>query len=140
AFLGVSVGVVAGRGSSRVFAGAIVLVLACAALASRISIDTSLKREFSRRDPVSVDDTAVNASFAGTSTLVLLVEGQEEGALEDPAIIRAIYDLERRMEAEPGVGRATSYVDFLHTIHIAMTADQADAGPVPAAKDLAAQY
>jgi predicted RND superfamily exporter protein len=140
AFLGFSARAASGSGASLVFAGTIVLVLACAALASRLTIDMSLKREFSRRDTVRVDDAEINDRFAGTNTLVLLVEGEEEGALEDPAIIRPIYDLEREMERDPGVGKATSYVDFLHTIHVAMTADQADAGPVPAAKDLAAQY
>src|SRR2546426_2165501 len=70
-FLRFSARAAAGRGSNRVFAGAIVLVLACAALASRLTIDMSLKREFSPRDIVRVDDAAINDRFAGTNTLGL---------------------------------------------------------------------
>ena len=140
AFLAFSARAAAGTGARWIFAVAILIVLACAGLASRLQVDMSLKREFSTRDRVRVDDAAINEHFAGTNTLILLVEGEEDGALEDPAIIRAIWDLERRLEQEPGVGKALSYVDTLHTIHAAMTADDPDAGPLPAAKDLAAQY
>ncbi len=140
AFLAFSARAAAGRGTTWVFVGAIALVLACAALATRLTVDMSLKREFSASDTVRVDDAAINARFAGTNTLILLVEGKEDGALEKPEIIRAIWDFERRMEQESGVGKALSYVDTLHTIHAAMTADEANPGPVPAAQDLAAQY
>lgn len=139
-FLTFSARAASGRGATWVFVGAILIVVACAALASRLNIDMSLKREFSNSDPVRVDDAAINARFAGTNTLILLVEGAEEGALEKPAIIDAIWNFERRMEQEAGVGKALSYVDTLHVLHAAMTADQKDAGPVPAAQDLAAQY
>jgi predicted RND superfamily exporter protein len=44
------------------------------------------------------------------------------------------------MEQQPGVGKALSYVDTLHTIHAAMAADQKNPGLLPRAQDLAAQY
>src|SRR5438046_10270158 len=106
-----------------VFGGAAVLVLLCIALATRITVDTSYKREFGAREPVRVEDAKINARFAGTNTLVLLVEGDGEGTLEEPTIMRAIYALERRLEGEPGVGKAYSYVDFVRQMHIAITGD-----------------
>jgi predicted RND superfamily exporter protein len=116
------------------------LVVASGWLATRIDVDTSMKREFSPRDPVRVGDAQVNASFAGTNTLILLVEGTSEGSLEEPAVMRAISGIERRLEAEPGVGKAVSYVDFLAKMHREMTADRPDGSELPSTKALAAQY
>src|SRR5438445_136144 len=123
-----------------VAAGPAVLIAACAVFASRIQIDMSTKREFSAREPVRRDDAAINAHFAGTNTLIALVEGTGEGSLEEPAIMRAIYRLERNLESEPGVGKAVSYVDFVRKMHLAMNADRPDAGELPATRALTAQY
>jgi predicted RND superfamily exporter protein len=125
---------------SWVFAGAALLVVACVGLATRIEVDTSHKRQFSPTEPIRVDDASINAHFAGTNTLILLVEGQGEGALQEPTIMRAIDRLERRLEAEPGVGKALSYVDFIRKMHHEMNADRPDAGDLPATRALTAQY
>src|SRR5437773_1965650 len=100
----------------------------------------STKREFSAREPVRQDDASINAHFAGTNTLIALVEGTREGSLEEPGVMRAIYRLERNLEAEPGVGKAVSYVDFVRKMHLAMNADRSDAGELPATRALTAQY
>jgi len=140
ALLRASARAASGRGKRQVFAGAALLIAACAVFASRIQIDMSTKREFSTREPVRRDDAAINAQFAGTNTLIALVEGTGEGSLEEPAIMRAIYRLERNLEAEPGVGKAVSYVDFVRKMHLAMNADRSDAGELPGTRALTAQY
>ena len=119
---------------------AVVLVAVCLAAASRIRVDTSLKQNFRKGDAVSVDDTKINGRFAGTNTLVLLVEGETEGALEDPQVIRAIDRVERLLEAQPSVGKASSYVDFVARMHSAMTADRNDVSRLPATRAMVAQY
>src|SRR5213083_3511191 len=88
AFLRASARAASGRGKRRVFAGAALLIAACAVFASRIQIDMSTKREFSAREPVRQDDASINAHFAGTNTLIALVEGTREGSLEEPAVMR----------------------------------------------------
>ncbi len=138
-FLRASARLASGR-PGLVFAATGLLLVACAALATRIEINTSLKREFSPRDPVRVDDARLNDRFAGTNTLLLLVQGTGEGAMEEPAVMRAIQTIERRLEAEPGVGKAVSYVDFVRKMHLAMNADRPDAGELPGTRALAAQY
>ena len=127
-------------GARSVFAAAGVLVVLCGVLATRITVDTSYKREFGAREPIRVEDAKINARFAGTNTLVLLVEGDGQGTLEEPPIMRAIYALERRLEGEPGVGKALSYVDFVRQMHRALTADRADQGELPGTRPLTAQY
>jgi uncharacterized protein len=138
AFLGWSARLAHGGGRGVLIA-TLAIVAACVVLAGRITVDMSMKREFSPTDRVRVDDAAINARFAGTNTLVLLVEGTEDGALEEPAVLKAMWDLERRLEQEPGVGSAISFVDYLKRLHVAVTADQKDAGLVPLTRDLAAQ-
>jgi hypothetical protein len=129
-----------GRGRRVLFATAAGVVAASALLATRIQVDTSHKREFRASDQVRVDDAAINARFAGTNTLILLVEGPGEGSLEEPAVMAAIHALERRLEAEPEVGKALSYVDFVRRMHLAMNADRPDAGTLPRTRALTAQY
>lgn len=126
--------------SFRVLAAAGALVLVCAVLTLRVGVDMSLKRQFSPGAGVRQDDAVLNEKFAGTNTLILTVEGAEEGSLQEPRILRAIDRIERELEREPGVGKATSYVDFLAQMHRAMNADRPDAGALPDSKRLAAQY
>jgi predicted RND superfamily exporter protein len=89
---------------------------------------------------VRIDDTAINQHFAGTNTLMLLVEADQEGGLEEPAILNGIARLQARLVEEPGVGKAVSYVDFLKKIHGALNADRKDAGDLPTTKAMTAQY
>jgi uncharacterized protein len=139
-FLRGSARIATGRRSRWIFAGGATVVVACALLAARIQIDTSSKREFSPRERIRQDDAAINARFAGTNTLVMLIEGTGEGSLEEPAVMRAIWRLERDLETEPGVGKALSYVDFVRKMHVAMNADRPDAGELPGTRALTAQY
>lgn len=128
------------RESLRVVVVASCVVVVCAVLTLRVNVDMSLKRQFWASDPVRQDDAVINDKFAGTNTLILTVEGAEEGSLQEPGIIRAIDRIERSLEGEPGVGKATSYVDFLAQMHGAMNADVEDAGALPGSRRLAAQY
>jgi hypothetical protein len=140
AFLRASTRLATGAGRGRLAVAVLLLVAACAALATRIRVDTSHKREFADHEPIRLDDDAINARFAGTNTLILLVEGDEPGALEAPEIIRAIDALQRRLAAEPGVGKVVSYVDFVRKMHAAMNVDRPEAGALPATRALTAQY
>lgn len=115
-------------------------LLLCALLATRVEVNTSLKGQFRERDAVRVDDAVLNARFAGTNTLILLVEAAQAGGLEEPAALDAIWRLQHRLAEEPGVGRATSYVDFVRRMHHAMNADRPDAGDLPGTRGLVAQY
>jgi predicted RND superfamily exporter protein len=138
AFLGWS-GRQAHAGGTGVFVATLLLVAACALLATRLTVDMSMKREFSRTDTVRVDDAAINERFAGTNTLVLLVEAPSQGGLEEPAVLRAMHDLERTLEREPGVGSAISFADYVKRLHRAMTSDDPAAGVVPGTRELATQ-
>lgn len=128
------------RASQLVLAAGALILWVCAGLASRLEIDTSLKRQFGPGEQVRIDDAMINDRFAGTNTLILLVEGSSEGSLQEPAVLEGIDRIERALEQEPGVGKALSYVDFVKQMHTAMNADREEAGSLPATRRLAAQY
>jgi hypothetical protein len=123
-----------------VLIGAGVVAAVSALAATRLTIDSSFRRQFFPSATVHRDDVALNAAFAGTSTLVLLIEGAEDGAIDDPALLRGIDELERWFEAEPRVGKALSYVDFVKRMHAAMSGGGAGAPGLPESKSLVAQY
>jgi len=110
------------------------------ALASRIEVNTSLKGQFHPNDPVRRDDATINAQFAGTNTLILLVEAPQPGGLEEPEAVAGIWRLQERLADEAGVGRVTSYVDFVRRMHHALNADDSTAGDLPGSRALVAQY
>lgn len=124
----------------RVLLGGLVVVIACLVSATRVEVDMSVKRLFGEDEPIRHADRRLNTAFSGTNTLELLIEGQGEGDLAEPAILRAIDQLERTLEQEPQVGKAVSYVDFLRTFHHALSAGAENITPLPDTRELAAQY
>jgi len=128
------------RGSIVVLGVVVGLIAVSASYGARLKVDTSYKRAFDRDDRVWIDDARINDALAGTNTLVVLVEGDGEGALEEPRVMQAIAALERRLESEPGVGSVISYVDVVRRIHQEMNRDRQDVEALPGSRRLAAQY
>jgi predicted RND superfamily exporter protein len=106
----------------------------------RVHVDNSFRGLFPVSGSLRRDDAAINARFAGTSTLRLLVEGDEDGVLQDPEVLRAIADLQRFLERFPDVGHTVSVVDYLGQMDRVMRGGDAPADGVPASRRLAAQY
>lgn len=98
-------------------------LVACLGLATRVPVDTSFKRSFTPGSEIPVHDDRLNEAFAGTSTLIFLVEGPTAGAILRPDALAAIDRAERRMEALPQVGKAFSIVDTLLVLRRALEND-----------------
>ncbi|MEI8358509.1 MAG: MMPL family transporter [Deltaproteobacteria bacterium] len=130
---------VEGAGAGRVALGALLLVLGCALAARRVEVDTSFKREFRPGSSVRSEDDLLNQRFAGTSTLVFLVDAPVEGGIAEPTALAAIDRFERRIGEAPGVGKALSVVGRLKILHHAFHPDRPP-DELPSTKALAAQY
>ncbi len=104
-----------------------------------LAVDNSLRGLFPESGRIRRDDAVVNRHFAGTSTLRLLVEGDEDGVLQEPDVLRAIADLQRFLTSFPEIGHTESVVDHLTRIDAVMR-DDGTAGSVPATRRLAGQY
>jgi len=129
-----------GRRPGMVIAATLVLALLALAGALHLRVDTSLKRQFGAGHPIRVSDDALNAAFAGTTTLVLLVEGDEDGALHEPAALAAIADLQQFVATDPAVGKTLSVVDLLREMHQALSGGDPAARVLPPSADLVSQY
>jgi predicted RND superfamily exporter protein len=140
AFLDACGRIAVGPGARRVLLVTAVIVALCVVLAFRVHIDMSYRRALGTSDPIYLGDARVNAELAGTNTLTLMVEGPGEGSMEEPAILKAIADLERLLRTQPNVGTGLSYVDFLRRMHQTLNADRPDAGELPTTRRMAAQY
>ncbi|MGH7896744.1 MAG: efflux RND transporter permease subunit [Candidatus Binatia bacterium] len=116
-------------------------VAAAALVAStRLVVDSSFRQQFFSSSTVRKDDDRLNAAFGGTSTLVLLVEGDRAGSIEEPELWRAVDSLQAWLDGQPGVGKTLSFVDFLKRMNAAMNGDDAAAFRVPERRGLVAQY
>jgi predicted RND superfamily exporter protein len=114
------------------------LVIAVAAVgAARIHVDTTFKRQFPRGHPVRLADDILGRTFSGTNTLVFLVEGPVEGALNDPAALTAIEGLQRFVETDPDVGKTLSILDYVKEMQRALNGGRAE---IPPSADLVSQY
>jgi hydrophobe/amphiphile efflux-3 (HAE3) family protein len=105
-----------------------------------LKVDNSFKGWFPASSPVRQADALLNQHLAGTSTLTILVEGEKEGDIEDPGVLRAMSDVEKFLEERQGIGAATSIADYVKRMHRAMNNDDAAYYAIPDSKPLIAQY
>jgi predicted RND superfamily exporter protein len=108
--------------------------------ATRIHVDTAFKRQFHPSEPVRLDDTALNSAFAGTNTLVFVVSGPADGALEEPAALQAMRDLQTFVEHDPRVGRTSSVADLIVEMNKALHGGDVKEAVIPASRNLIGQY
>jgi len=108
---------------------------------SRVTVDNSLKGNFSADSPVRLDDGPLNAGMGGTNTLYLLIEGPEPDSIKDPSVLRAMETVQAYMHAHYDmVGKTQSLADFLKKMNRAMHADDPAFERLPESRELAAQY
>jgi predicted RND superfamily exporter protein len=123
-----------------VFASAALVTVVSTVAGCHVVVDSSFRGQFFPSSQVRRDDDVLNRSFGGTSTLVLLVEGDHEGAMEEPEVLEAIDSLQEWFDTQPAVGKTVSFVDFVKRMNAAMNADDPKALRVPATKNLVSQY
>jgi len=133
-------GLVHGRRPIGVLVGALIVTVLASIAGSRVQVDSSFRRQFFASSEVRRDDRMLNETFGGTSTLVLILEGDRESAMEEPSVLAGIDSLERWFETQPGVGKTLSFVDFLKRMHSAMNADDPAFSRVPETRNLVSQY
>ena len=97
----------------------------------RIVVDTDYLSYFSPADPIRRDFEAVNRLLAGVVPIYVVVDGGAPGSLREPELLRAVEDLQRRIDALPAVSRTLSVVDNLRKLNRAFQADDPAAERVP---------
>ena len=86
----------------------------------RLRVDNSFRLWFAPSTQVRIDDALLNEVLPGTATLRILVEGSRDDALLDPAVLRAMVDLQGELYRTPEIGGVTSIADHVRRMHQAM--------------------
>ncbi len=108
---------------------------------SRLTIDNSLKGNFSEDSPVRLDDVPLNAGMGGTNTLYLLIEGPEADSIKAPSVLRAMEAVQDHLQEHYDlVGKTQSLADFLKKMNRSMHADETEFDRLPESSELTAQY
>jgi uncharacterized protein len=108
---------------------------------SRLTVDNSLKGNFSADSPVRLDDVPLNAGMGGTNTLYLLIEGPEADSIKTPSVLRAMEAVQAHLQEHYDlVGKTQSLADFLKKMNRAMHADAVEFDRLPESRELTAQY
>ncbi|MBI3777533.1 MAG: MMPL family transporter, partial [Gammaproteobacteria bacterium] len=96
-----------GRASWLLGAGLVFIALAFTGTLL-LRADNSLKRYNLEGSEVRTDDTALNARFAGTSSIFFLIEGQGQDSLKEPKVLQGMSELQAFLESQPQVGKTQS--------------------------------
>ena len=124
---------------ARVLAVGLCVSAAIGLGAARIQVNTAFRSWFDADEPAIVADRAIRERYTGTSTIRVLIEGEDAGSLLDPAALRGIDALQAVLRAEPDVTATVSVADALKTLHRAMSDDPAGYA-LPEDRALIAQY
>jgi hydrophobe/amphiphile efflux-3 (HAE3) family protein len=107
------------------------LTLSALALIPRIVIDTDFMRFFDEKSQVRTDFDAVNRLLAGTIPIYVTLEGPAEGAFREPAALRAVAQLQRRIAEISGVSNVLSAVDLIRVANVALSEGDPEASRIP---------
>lgn len=108
-----------GRGRF-VILGIVVLVLAvCGGMATKISVgDAKPGSPLLWPDsPYNRAMAEINQGFLGTDRMFVVVAGEADGALKEPAVLQSMAEFQRYVEMQPEVGGAVSLADLLPSVY-----------------------
>jgi predicted RND superfamily exporter protein len=131
---------VAGPRRGRVIAAGAALALLALAGTSLIVYDNSLRAFFTADQAMRVDDATMNERLAGTNTLYILIEGQREDVIKEPAVLKAMLATQAELEKDTQVGATLSLADFIVRMNKAMHGDDDAQAVIPDDANLVAQY
>jgi len=119
------------RYSKAVMICAFVATLGATAMIPRIEIDTDYLSYFDRDAPVRREFEAINRLLSGVVPLFVVIDGPGAGSLRDPSLLRAIEELQHKLDTTPGVSRTLSVIDSLRILNRAVSGDDPDEQRIP---------
>ena len=131
---------VTGPRSGRVLAIAGALAVVAAVGLSQVRTESTLKGYFSPSLPLLQADSRLNDRLAGTNNLYLLLEGGKPDAVKDPAVLRAMDELQAFVASQPHVGKVLSLAEFIKRMHQSMNGDDPAYYRIPDKQETIAEY
>lgn len=106
----------------------------------RVWINTSFLDNFSPDSDIVRTDAFINRTFGGTSTLNVILEGEEQDVMKQPSVLRAMDRIQEETESLDMVGASMGVTDYLKRMNKVMHADDPAYERIPESRDLVAQY
>lgn len=123
-----------------VLAGASLLVLVAAVLASRVEVETDLFRFFGPEHPITVSTERIQERLSGVTTLELVLDTERRDAFMDPARLADVKALQDWVASLPAVDRTMSMVDLIEEMHWGFHGEDSRYRALPLSAELIAQY
>jgi len=105
-----------------------------------VKVENSLRIYYDKNLEAKMDDARINEQMGGSSMLVVMVEGQDEDSIKDPAVLQGMQRIQDLMAADPIVGKTISIVDFIKRMNQAVQGGGKEFYSIPDSKDLVGQY
>ncbi|MEO8007696.1 MAG: MMPL family transporter, partial [Betaproteobacteria bacterium] len=117
----------------------IVIVVALFGM-SRLSVESALKKYFDPNLPLLKEDARLNQRMAGTNSIYILVEGDKPDAIKDPAVLRAMDELQAFLVKQPNIGKVMSLAEFIKRMNQSMNGDDPAYFKIPDKQTTIAEY
>jgi predicted RND superfamily exporter protein len=106
----------------------------------QIKIDTHLITIFSTDHPVRIHFEAINDTLEGARPFSVVLQSEQSEAFLDPENLRALDELTAWLEAQPEIGGATSFADYVKLLNRAFNEDDPQFLRIPDDANLIKQY
>ena len=108
--------------------------------ATKIWIDTSFLANFEEDHPISVTDRFVNETFAGTSSINIILSGEEPDTFKTPEALSLMAEMQDAFVEDPLIGGGFSLTDFIKRMNFVLNEEQEEYFSIPDNQELIAQY
>jgi predicted RND superfamily exporter protein/CRP-like cAMP-binding protein len=112
-------------------AGALVLAWSVWGI-TRINVQTDYLAFFDPTTPIRVDNARIAEALAGTQAIYVALDGDAPRAVVRLEAIRALHDLQRFVDEQPGVDKTLSMLDFMLAVREVVQPDAET--PLPASQ------
>ena len=129
-----------GPNRNKIFMIAGVLIALALAGMTQLRIESALKKYFDPDLPLLVADKKLNERMAGTNNIYLLIEGDKPDAIKDPAVLKAIDELQVYLTTRPNIGKVMSIAEFIKRMNQSMNADNPEFFKIPDKQETIAEY
>jgi len=108
-----------GRGRFVILGLMVVVLVVCGGIATKITVgDAKPGSPLLWPDsPYNVAMAEINHGFLGTDRMFVVVAGEEDGALKEPAVLHNMAQFQRFVELQSEVGGAVSLADLLPSVY-----------------------
>ncbi|MGE4453225.1 MAG: RND family transporter [Sphaerochaeta sp.] len=107
---------------------------------SKVWIDTSFLANFEEDSDIVQTDQFVNSKFGGTSTLNIILSGDESDLFKHPEVLQAMDSMQADLEENPIVGNTLSLATFIKQMNQVMMEYEEGTYSIPDSQNLISQY